>query len=81
MKVEFTNEKTITVTPAKTIPARTLKLKEINILSMIDNPVAKTLIVNTKELGNIMVYQGQSYTDAGQWTDTDVINKIKSMYL
>lgn len=80
MKITFTTNKTIVLKPQEVIPARTITLKEINILSMIDNPVSKTLVVNTKELGNIMVYQGQSYIDAGQWTDTDVINKIKSMY-
>ena len=68
---------------AKTIitqPAVTKTISEINVIVMIDNPVQKTLTVSTKELGQVVVFEGQEYVNAGQWTDTDVINKLLSMY-
>jgi hypothetical protein len=47
---------------------------------MIDNPTEKKLTVVTKELGQIIVFEGQSYIDAGQWTDLDVIDRLLVMY-
>jgi len=75
MKAILSGQKTIITQPAviKTI-------NEINIMYMIDNPTEKKLTVVTKELGQVVVFEGQSYIDAGQWTDLDVIDRLLVIY-
>ena len=75
MKATLSGQKTII-----TQPAITKTISEINVIYMIDNPIEKTLTVATKELGRVIVFEGQEYDDAGQWTDSDVINKLLTMY-
>jgi len=75
MKATLSGQKTII-----TQPAVTKTISEINIMYMIDNPTEKKLTVVTKELGQIIVFEGQSYIDAGQWTDLDVIDRLLVMY-
>lgn len=55
-------------------------ISELNINQMIDNPQTKTIAVNTVELGRIVLWQDADYDTIGQWTDTDVENKIKALY-
>ncbi len=54
-------------------------LKEINVSEMIDNPEMKFVQAITNELGPIILWKGEEYDAIGQWTDDDVINKIKSL--
>jgi hypothetical protein len=75
MKATLSGQKTII-----THPAVTKIISEINVMYMIDNPMDKKLTVVTKELGQVVVFEGQSYIDAGQWTDMDVIDKLLTMY-
>lgn len=51
-------------------------ISEVNILQMQDNPESKIMSVHTLELGTIVLWEGAAYDTIGQWTDTDVINKI-----
>jgi len=75
MKAILSGQKTII-----TQPAVTKTINEINIMYMIDNPTEKKLTVVTKELGQVVVFEGQSYIDAGQWTDLDVIDRLLVIY-
>jgi hypothetical protein len=75
MKATLSGQKTII-----TQPAITKTISEINVIYMIDNPTEKKLTVVTKELGQVVVFEGQSYIDAGQWTDLDVIDRLLVMY-
>jgi len=75
MKATLSGQKTII-----TQPATTKTISEINIMYMIDNPMEKKLTVVTKELGQVVVFEGQSYIDAGQWTDLDVIDRLLVIY-
>jgi hypothetical protein len=75
MKATLSGQKTII-----TQPAVTKTISEINVMYMIDNPMDKKLTVVTKELGQVVVFEGQSYIDAGQWTDLDVIDRLLVMY-
>jgi hypothetical protein len=54
-------------------------LQEVNVTQMIDDPTNKTVQAFTLELGVLTLWQGAEYDAIGQWTDTDVINKIKSL--
>ena len=75
MKAILSGQKTII-----TQPATTKTISEINVMYMIDNPMEKKLTVVTKELGQVVVFEGQSYIDAGQWTDLDVIDRLLVIY-
>jgi hypothetical protein len=54
-------------------------IKEITVLELKDLPEQKRVEVFTKELGIILLWEGEAYDAIGQWTDTDVINKLKSL--
>lgn len=54
--------------------------------SATDNPIDKTVISNVNLIADdgqrydrsgIIVWQGDAYDNAGQWTDTDLKNAIK----
>lgn len=54
-------------------------ITEITILELRDIPETKTVQAVTVEMGIITLWQGEEYDAIGQWTDQDVINKIKSL--
>jgi hypothetical protein len=89
MKIQFTSETEITIAQAQTVtipekiidvPARTKIVTSITIKSMIDDPIKKQVMVKTAELGNFILWQDDQYDQIGQWTDQDVINRIKEIY-
>jgi uncharacterized protein (DUF2164 family) len=55
------------------------KITEITVLELKDLPEVKRVEAITKELGIVLLWQGAEYDAIGQWTDTDVINKLKSL--
>ena len=52
---------------------------EINILYTIDAPEQKVVTTFTKELGELLVWEGAEYDNAGQWTDSDLLNKVNQI--
>lgn len=67
-------------TVLKTIPARTISADKIIIEFIIDNYAQKKIIAQTKSiLGQIVLWEGAEYDAIGQWTDQDVINRIKEI--
>jgi uncharacterized protein (DUF2164 family) len=54
-------------------------ITEITVLEIKDLPEIKRVEAITKELGIILLWEGEAYDAIGQWTDTDVINKLKSL--
>jgi uncharacterized protein (DUF2164 family) len=55
------------------------KITEITVLELKDLPEVKRVEAVTQELGIVALWQGAEYDAIGQWTDTDVINKLKSL--
>jgi uncharacterized protein (DUF2164 family) len=55
------------------------KITEITVLELKDLPEVKRVEAITKELGIVLLWEGAQYDAIGQWTDTDVINKLKSL--
>jgi hypothetical protein len=85
MKIEFNEKKEITIRPAKTeivpekiinTPAIKRLVNEITILSMLDEPTFKKVTVRTKEVGSLVIWEGDAYDAIGQWTDQDVTDRI-----
>ena len=70
-----------TVSQEKIIPAITKTLTGLTITHFIDDPINKTVVIQTKEIGRIKLWEGVEYDNIGQWTDNDVINEILKKYL
>ncbi len=54
-------------------------IKQITVFELKDLPEQKRVEAITKELGIVLLWEGEAYDAIGQWTDTDVINKLKSL--
>jgi hypothetical protein len=54
-------------------------ITEIKVLEVKDLPEQKRVEAITYELGLVLLWEGAEYDAIGQWTDTDVINKLKSL--
>lgn len=54
-------------------------ITEITVNHVTDLPEQKRVEAITHELGLVVLWQGEEYDAIGQWTDTDVINKLKSL--
>jgi hypothetical protein len=74
MKITLDTEKEIVVVKEikKTIT-------EITVNQVTDLPEVKRVEAITNELGLVVLWEGEAYDAIGQWTDTDVINKLKSL--
>jgi len=75
MEITLSNPKEITVTQA-----RVKTITTITVMEMSDNPKRKTVTAQTMELGTIQLWKDAEYDAIGQWTDTDVTNRIKEIY-
>jgi hypothetical protein len=73
----------ITFNPAKdvTVVAEMKRtIDKITVLDITDSPNNKSVVATTMELGRITLWEGESYDAIGQWTDTDVVNRINEIY-
>jgi hypothetical protein len=75
MTITFTDPKEITL-----IKELKQTVSEITINEVIDNSAMKIVRAFTREVGVITLWEGDAYDAIGQWTDTDVINKINELY-
>lgn len=68
-------------TPKEVVLVKEIKkeVSEITIREMRDLPEQKRVEAITDLLGIVVLWQGEEYDAIGQWTDTDVINKLKSL--
>jgi hypothetical protein len=55
-------------------------ITKVEITEVVDNSKNKTVTAKTSEFGSVVLWKDKEYDTIGQWTDTDVINKIKSLY-
>ena len=75
MKIVLDNPKEVVM-----VAERKATLTEFNIIEMADNPSRKIVEVTTHEIGRIVLWRDAEYDAIGQWTDSDVVNKIKELY-
>ena len=69
----------LTVTFSPPINIRNNEISKLVIVRVIDEPgnkIARAIIHGYK---TVILWKGDDYTNAGQWTDTDVINKVKDI--
>jgi hypothetical protein len=71
MKITFESPKEVVV-------VKELKrtVGEITVTEVVDYPERKSVKAFTLELGVFDLWEGAAYDAIGQWTDTDVINRI-----
>jgi hypothetical protein len=73
----------ITINPAKDIVVvaeRKKTISKLTILEITDNPNEKKVVAITKEVGRLTLWANAEYDAIGQWTDTDVEEKIHELY-
>jgi len=75
MEITFNSPKDLIV-----VPQQNKTIEQITISSIQDFPKRKLVQAITKEIGIIVLWEGTSYDTIGQWTDTDVENRIKEIY-
>ena len=75
MEITFNPAKDIVIVSEIKRPVDKISVREIS-----DSPERKLVVAMTLELGSIILWQGDAYDAVGQWTDTDVINRITELY-
>jgi len=75
MEITFDPPKNITV-----VPEMKRTIGTITVMDITDSPNMKTVVATTMELGRVILWEGAAYDTIGQWTDTDVENRIKEIY-
>lgn len=75
MEINFSETKDITI-----VAEKKKSLDKLTIEQMVDFPRRKVVVAITSELGRIRLWQGAEYDAIGQWTDTDVVNRIQELY-
>ncbi len=74
MKIVFDTPKEVVVVKELKITVNELTINEIT-----DNADAKTVAVSTKELGQLVLWEGDAYDAIGQWTDADVTARVNDL--
>lgn len=75
MKIQFDSKKIITI-----VKAQTKDFTEIEVMQVTDFNERKKVVANIKDIGQVVLWEGADYDAIGQWTDTDVVNKLKEIY-
>jgi hypothetical protein len=65
-------------TPKEIVVVRELKrtIEELTIEEVTDNPERKSVKAFTRELGQLILWEGAEYDAIGQWTDSDVQARV-----
>ena len=75
--VDLGQSKNITVQPARTVTATS-----VTVGRLVDNPSEKRVVAFIRELGNpLVLWEGDAYDSAGDWTQAQADAKIKALIL
>ena len=69
-------------TPKEIIVVQELKrtIEELTIEEVVDSNFRKEIKAYTKELGILVLWTGDAYDAIGEWTDANVIARVKELY-
>ncbi len=73
-EVDFDNPKLLRI-----IPELQVTMTKLLVRKFIDNPIDKTVIAVTDK-GNVLLWEGDTYDEIGDWTKDDVVSKINEIY-
>lgn len=63
------------------VPERSVKSNRVVITEMIDKPKEKKVLAYTEGLpGYIILWEGDSYDEIGDWTNQNVIDRINELF-
>lgn len=62
------------------VKERKITIEAITVVELNDSPSKKQVTAKTIELGVVVLWKDADYDAIGQWTDTDVINKLNELY-
>lgn len=65
----------------KEIPAIQIRTSSLEVLYVQDIPSMKKIVAKTKELGDVVLWESDSYERVGQWTDSDVETRLIELFL
>jgi hypothetical protein len=76
MKVDLNKEKSIII-----VPEQTRMVSSLTVERVVDLPKEKTIFAFLNEVNQrVDLWVGDEYDQIGQWTDDDVIKKIKEIF-
>ena len=69
-------------TPKEIVIIQELKrtIEELTIEEVVDSNFRKEIKAFTKELGILVLWTGDAYDAIGEWTDADVVARVKELY-
>lgn len=69
-------------TPKEIVIVQELKrtIEEITIEEVVDSNSRKEVKAYTQELGILVLWTGDAYDAIGEWTDADVVARVKELY-
>jgi hypothetical protein len=62
------------------VTEKKVSVDKFTINELIDIPSKKMVIAKTSQVGQIILWRDADYDTIGQWTDTDVVNRIHQLY-
>lgn len=74
MEINLSAPKKVVINPAveKTVA-------KITIIQLVDQPILKKVMAVTREVGNIVLWEGDAYDEIGQWTDAQAAARLKEV--
>jgi hypothetical protein len=75
MEIQLSNPKDVVI-----VKEQKKTIEKVTVLEIVDLPSRKQVIAKTQELGSVMLWKDAEYDTVGQWTDTDVVNKLNELY-
>lgn len=62
------------------ISEKKISVEKITIVEVVDNPSRKIVWATTKEVGKVILWKDSDYDAIGQWTDSNVSNRVIELY-
>ena len=75
MEIQLSNPKDVVI-----VKEQKKTIEKVTVLEIVDLPSRKQVIAKTQELGSVILWKDAEYDAIGQWTDTDVVNKLNELY-
>ena len=74
--VNFDGERTL-----KTIPSIDIVRTSLTVIRFADYPIEKKVVAHcTDFIGDLVLWEGEAYDAIGDWTNQNVIDRIKELY-
>ena len=60
-------------------PAITKTVEKVTVIQLVDQPIHKRVMAVTREVGNVMLWEGEQYDEIGQWTDAQARSRLQEV--